>query len=434
MGKRYDTIIVGGGLAGLISARELSHAGQRVAVFEGKARLGGRAWTSDLGGDPIELGGGYVHWSQPHIWSEITRYGLNLIERPYYTSTNAMRQTRFLIDGVLQSAFSAEDAAAIKAAFDAYVAPAAEVFPQPFAPFTSDAYRAYDHLSARARIDQLDLSPLARATLLRTSGMQCNNAPEHGGYIEALRWFALANCDPDTYAASVSRFTLAEGTQGLLDAVAADTRADMTLGAEVTGIETTGTGVAVRTAQGEAAARTCIVATGVNVWRRIAFSPGLSTHKAALTDEGLSGRGAKIYVRIRGRFEDSRWSAIGGAILSVLPHLVGEESSVLVVFTNPAHRMKEVTLPRLQAEIARFDDSLEVLDFKWHDWTTDPLVAGTWGNFRPGQFSKYFADALRPEGPIYFAGSDIALGWRGFFDGAIESGTRTARAVLQDLG
>ncbi|MEL6531516.1 MAG: NAD(P)/FAD-dependent oxidoreductase [Pseudomonadota bacterium] len=434
MSGNYDTIIVGGGLTGLISARELSRAGQNVALLEGKDRLGGRAWTADLGGDAIELGGGYVYWSQPHIWSEITRYGLSLIERPYYTSTNAMRQTRFLIEGALQAAFSTEQAAEIKAAFDAYVAPASEVFPQPFAPFTSDAYRAYDHLSARDRIDQLELSPLARATLLRTSGMQCNNAPEHGAYIEALRWFALANCDPDTYAASVSRFTLAEGTQGLLDAIAADTTADITLGAEVTKIETTQDGVIVRTEQGSVTARACIVATGVNVWRRIAFSPGLSVQKSALTAEGLSGQGAKIYVRIRGRFEDSRWSAVGGAILSVLPHLVGDDSSVLVVFTNPAHPMEEVTLQRLQAEIARFDESLEVLDFTWHDWNSDPFVRGTWGNFRPGQFAKYFADALTPEGPVYFAGSDIALGWRGFFDGAIESGTRTARAVLAHGG
>ena len=32
----------------------------------------------------------------------------------------------------------------------------------------------------------------------------------------------------------------------------------------------------------------------------------------------------------------------------------------------------------------------------------------------------------RPEGRVVFAGSDIANGWAGFIDGAIESGLRGA--------
>jgi monoamine oxidase len=30
----------------------------------------------------------------------------------------------------------------------------------------------------------------------------------------------------------------------------------------------------------------------------------------------------------------------------------------------------------------------------------------------------------RPEGPVLLAGSDLAAGWSGFIDGAIESGLR----------
>jgi len=427
---RYDTIVIGAGFAGLAAARELGQRGQNVLVLEGAPRIGGRAWSSRLGDVPIELGGGYVHWSQPHIWADISRYGLSVEERPSYSSTNAMSRTRFWMDGALREGFSKEEAADIKAAFAAYLAPAREVFPAPYAPFQTDAYRAYDSLSAQDRIDALALSPLQRATLERTAGMQCNNAPREGAYLEALRWYALAHFHDETYAASLSRFTVSGGTAALLGGIADDAGADIRLSARVTQVRAETGGAEVSSSAGTFKARHCIVATGVNVWRDIHFSPAMSPEKAALSEEGLSGAGGKVYVRIKGRFEDSRWSAIGCALLSVLPHHVSDDSSVVVAFTNPEHPLPEVSVSTIQREFDRFEAGLEVLEVKHHDWVADALVRGTWGNFRPNQFSRYFQQALEPEGCVCFASSDIAQGWRGFFDGAIESGVRAARQVL----
>ena len=75
--EQYDVIVVGAGLAGLTAARELRHAGRRVLVLEARDRLGGRAYTSTLAGSDIELGGAHVHWFQPHIFAEMTRYGIS---------------------------------------------------------------------------------------------------------------------------------------------------------------------------------------------------------------------------------------------------------------------------------------------------------------------------------------------------------------------
>lgn len=46
-----------------------------------------------------------------------------------------------------------------------------------------------------------------------------------------------------------------------------------------------------------------------------------------------------------------------------------------------------------------------------------------------------YLDALRMSaGPVQFANSDWAAGaWRGFIDGALESGAEAARAVLKEL-
>ena len=53
--------------------------------------------------------------------------------------------------------------------------------------------------------------------------------------------------------------------------------------------------------------------------------------------------------------------------------------------------------------------------------------------FRPNVLTQDFKELQRPEGNVYFAGADIANGWRGFIEGAIESGMRVARDVDVDL-
>ncbi|HEY9576875.1 MAG TPA: FAD-dependent oxidoreductase, partial [Pseudobacillus sp.] len=80
--KQYDVIIVGAGFAGLVAARELSMLGHSVILLEGRDRLGGRTWTDHQLGCDLEMGGTYVHWYQPHVWTEITRYGLEIYQAP----------------------------------------------------------------------------------------------------------------------------------------------------------------------------------------------------------------------------------------------------------------------------------------------------------------------------------------------------------------
>jgi monoamine oxidase len=49
--------------------------------------------------------------------------------------------------------------------------------------------------------------------------------------------------------------------------------------------------------------------------------------------------------------------------------------------------------------------------------------------YRPGQVMAHSAGIQQPQGRIAFAGSDLASGWAGWIDGAIESGHRAAQAA-----
>lgn len=76
--NRFDIIITGGGFAGITAARELTHLGYNVLVLEARDRLGGRTHTTKFDKYQVELGGTYVHSTQPFVWSEIQHYGLHV--------------------------------------------------------------------------------------------------------------------------------------------------------------------------------------------------------------------------------------------------------------------------------------------------------------------------------------------------------------------
>lgn len=74
MTKRADVIVVGGGITGLITARELRLTGHSCVMVDARDRLGGRIWTRpDHFGRARDVGATFVRWSEPHVWSEVTR-------------------------------------------------------------------------------------------------------------------------------------------------------------------------------------------------------------------------------------------------------------------------------------------------------------------------------------------------------------------------
>ena len=77
-------VVVGAGAAGLSTASQLKKAGCTVTVLEGRERIGGRAWTENLHGSPIDLGASWFHGVNTHsLTPKAKQLGIELIPTDY---------------------------------------------------------------------------------------------------------------------------------------------------------------------------------------------------------------------------------------------------------------------------------------------------------------------------------------------------------------
>ena len=75
-----DVIVVGAGIAGLAAMQRLDAAGMDVLVLEARERLGGRIFTQQHKGYPVELGAEFVHGRPPEMLEIIRSAGLKPAE------------------------------------------------------------------------------------------------------------------------------------------------------------------------------------------------------------------------------------------------------------------------------------------------------------------------------------------------------------------
>jgi monoamine oxidase len=423
----HDVIVVGGGFCGVTAARELALRGRSVLLIEARTRLGGRTWAAEWRGQRIEYGGQWVHWHQPHTWSEITRAGLT-VELGIDADEAA-----WFVGGERRTGTLAERDEIVRRGWDRFVAGGEELLPIPHRPLLArERLAELDRLTIAERLEQLDLQPDEVDVMRGELESLASGFVDDAGAVSVLRWHALSGGSLALTQETGGHVSLREGTGALLAAIEGAARFETLLDSPVAAVSQHDGGVTVETREGvQHAAGAAIVAVPLNVLGRIEFTPALSEHKRAGIALGQASRGVKLMVHARGARPTVNAVKAGhpfGHLSSQV--LLDDGSQLLIGFGRDAAACDASDLAAVQRGVDELAPGLEVLDATAHDWLADESSAGTWAIHRPGWYTHHHAAMQRPEGRVVLAGSDLADGWAGFIDGAIESGLRAAREVL----
>ncbi len=417
----HDLVVIGGGFAGLTAAREAAWRGRSVLLLEARDRLGGRTWSAEWEGIPIEYGGAWVHWHQPHTWSELTRAGLNV-------ETSAEPEiAAWYVRDERRTGTNAERDAILERAWDRFVDGAREALPNPHEPlFARNELERFDRVTIADRMDEIELDDEERAVLTAELEGLAHAPLDQTGALAVLRWHALSGYSLALTQYSGGRVTIVGGTQALLDAIAGGADYETRLEAPVGSVRQRDDRVEVETRDGATfAAARVVVAVPLNTLGAIELDPPLSPIKQEAIALGQSSRGIKIFVRARGEpvmnnairpghefgYLDTEW-------------ILDDGTQVLIGFGLDAELCNADDTAHVKRALAEILPGYELVSATAHDWLADEFSRGTWATHRPGWFTRYHEEMQRPEGRVLLAGSDLANGWSGFIDGAIESGLR----------
>jgi monoamine oxidase len=451
--SRFDVIIIGAGAAGLAAARDLSSAGKTICILEGRQRIGGRIWTihsPDLP-LPIELGAEFIHGEAEETFAIVDAGALLTYELPqtYWWSSGGQRPT-----AVRRTKGQPRAAVPHKWRLESN--------------FWEEMTRIRKRIPASAHDisfadflkKQRGLSPRLRQMALRfVEGY-------HASHADRISAASLRASDEEEEDPKQHR--IANGYDAVIEWLRAGLhpqRADVRLGSEVTDVSWRRGEVEVQTAPGETVrGKAAVVTIPIGVWKApagIRFDPPLREKQRAIEKLEV-GHVVKIVFRFRERFWEAadfiKHRAKGKNLEDGMPlnFVHASDRFMPTWWTSAPARSTLLTgwagghaADRLLAEggsavIDRALDSLastfavkrseidRLLDSThMHDWQADRFSRGAYSYAGIGGEKSHVALAKPVSRTLFFAGEATSGDETGTVAGAISSGKRVAKQILE---
>jgi monoamine oxidase len=442
-----DVAIVGAGLAGLACARAVVKTGATCVVVEARDRVGGRTLSRTMGEATFDLGAQWIGPTQDRM--EKLSHELGVATFPTFhegrkvldldgkISTYAGTIPSLSLPRLLELQRVMSKVDRMSAAID-LEAPERSKRAALYDAETLEGFKRrsiHSHavqklLDAAVRVvfgaEPCDLSMLHFLFYLRS-----------GGGLERLIEIEKG--------AQERRFV--GGAQQIAIRMAAALGDRVGLAAPVRRVDQDASGVTVRGDGFEVRAKRCVVAVPPALAARIEYSPALPAPRDQLTQRMPMGATVKCIAL----YERPFWRARG-----LSGEGVANRGPASVVFDNTSHDARQAALlafvvggpaktwsssrsesdrrGAVLAQLARMfgDEALSPTEYVEHDWSTEVWTRGCPVGLMPTGVLTQFAPALRaPCGRIHWAGTETAITWHGFMEGALESGERAANEAMK---
>lgn len=445
--------VIGGGLAGLTAAYELSRAGIDADVFEASTRLGGRCHSDRdtfAGGQIIERGGELIDSNHRHILHLARRLGL-------------------MVDDVLEAEPPGTDAWIL---FDSerYETESALRDFQPVFPVVLEQSRAVGNPSYRgatAAARELDRTSAAQWIDRHVPGGQAsrlgryvrgaleeNFATEAENLSALIAVFMLSTStreELDLYGGSDQRFHVREGNDAIVMRLASalrrpvqfesplvalarrsDGRCDVTVGR--------GSGLITDTYD-----RVILALPFANLRDADLSRAAFREPKLRAIRELPMAASAKLQLQ----FDHRLWLARGNSGYLMLDgrHSTWEVTraqtgnlGILNVWSGGGRAIatgERTDSDQARLALAAIERALPGITSAWNGrvsrtvWDASSGPKGSYAYYPPGYLTSLFGIEAENEGPVHFAGEHTSREWQGFLNGAVESGQRAAREVLK---
>jgi monoamine oxidase len=444
--RSYDVVVIGAGAAGLAAATELAPSGAKVLVLEARDRIGGRVWTRREEGlaAPVELGPEFIHGRPPVTLALLRRAGIAAVNAPM--NRLAMRNGRL---GPRPSGVEAEARRVIArhAASLARKDMSFEAFLQRAADKMSDEAVTFARMRAQG-YEAAEPRRLSARAVAEEWGQEDAQAPGHlrpaGGYGALL----------DSLARS-----LGAAVEVRLRSAVRAVRWKRG-GVEVEATSTSRQPSAASRQTFRVTARRAIVTLPLGVLQlapraqgAVRFSPALASKRRPL--KGLvAGSVIKMPMLFRtafweelegGRYRDATFFHSPGTLFPTFWTAAPERAPLLNAWAGGPNALRLTGKSKRETarEAVRCLETMfgqvgidGLLQAAWvHDWQTDPYARGAYSYVGVGGHGARKALAAPLAKTLYFAGEATDFeGEPATVAGALQSGLRAAREVLQDQG
>jgi monoamine oxidase len=444
-----DFAVVGAGLGGIRTAVALTAAGASVAVFEARARIGGRVFSAPRAGRTnaspplaLDLGAQWVGPGQTEILQLISELDLHTIP------TGAPGRAIWGLNGNLKQGGAALPPLPPLALAEVLVSAARVVSMSkripPDAPWQAAKSRKWDRISAgdwiRRNLRTAAGREFARMYITGNAAIE----PGESSLLGIL--FDLRSLGPARNLGTAEALRLREGAHEIARRLAGRLGDRIRLADPVRAITQDADGVTVESDAGALRCRRVAVCVPPPLARQITYSPTLPEARARLLASLPMGASVKFH----GVYPRPFWRSQGlsgqvwtggdtvsltydnspddGSGRGALVGLVVADEARRLGGLGTQHQEREIltSLGRFFGPDAAAPDALVVQDWGAEEWTGGCYAA----HFPPHAWTTCGSAFRAPCGRIHWAGTETASEWHGYMEGALRSGDRAAAEML----